>query len=76
MVLPLTETLEEKKGLTDRKDELYGGCTGSSAVQIPETLDFEFTYSDEKVVTYATDTSYQRLCLTKQYGTWKRKNGS
>ena len=28
-------------------------------VQIPETLDSRSAYSDEKVVTYATDTSYQ-----------------
>ena len=35
------------------------GCTVLLAVQIPETLDSRSAYSDEKVVTYATDTSYQ-----------------
>ena len=58
--LPLTETLEEKKGLTDRKDEtIWKDVPVLLAVQIPETLDSRSAYSDEKVVTYATDTSYQ-----------------
>lgn len=58
--LPLTETLEEKKGLTDRKDEtIWKDVPVLLAVQIPEMLDSRSAYSDEKVVTYATDTSYQ-----------------
>lgn len=58
--LPLTETLEEKKGLTDRKDEtIWKDVPVLLAAQIPETLDSRSAYSDEKVVTYATDTSYQ-----------------
>ena len=58
--LPLTETLEEKKWLTDRKDEtIWKDVPVLLAVQIPETLDSRSAYSDEKVVTYATDTSYQ-----------------
>lgn len=58
--LPLTETLEEKEGLTDRKDEtIWKDVPVLLAVQIPETLDSRSAYSDEKVVTYATDTSYK-----------------
>lgn len=49
--LPLTETLEEKKGLTDRKDEtIWKDVPVLLAVQIPETLDSRSAYSDEKVV--------------------------
>ena len=52
--------MEEKKGLTDRKDEtIWKDVPVLLAVQIPETLDSRSAYSDEKVVTYATDTSYQ-----------------
>ena len=62
--LPLTETLEEKKGLTDRKDEtIWKDVPVLLAVQIPEMLDSRSAYSDEKVVTYATDTSYQPVMM-------------
>lgn len=58
----LEQTLEEKKGLTDRKDEtIWKDVPVLLAVQIPETLDSRSAYSDEKVVTYATDTSYQSV---------------
>ena len=50
--LLLTGTLEEKKGLTHRKDEtIWKDVPVLLAVQIPETLDSRSAYSDEKVVT-------------------------
>ena len=56
--LPLTETLEEKKGLTDRKDEtIWKDVPVLLAVQIPETLDSRSAYSDasyQPVMPYET----------------------
>ena len=75
--LPLTETLEEKKGLTDRRMKLYGRmyrffwlCRYRKRWIRVQPIAMKRWLHMRQIP------AISRLCLTKQYGMWKRKNGS